>query len=354
MNYTCKIEDYTFELSFDNSTNDSKEAIQLKVYAINNTNMKDYEVSMDNSICKDHVIIKNITMLYKMLVDGFNKSSDNICLEVIFEETCIVCNLTIKYPYIEDSIKLELKLIKDLKDFATIDHKITHINKKFGEVESNTKSIIELFNIIETLKEEIKYLKQGTQDVVNYITIPNCVSVCIDKHDSGVFKKDDILLDGKTIRLLVYGDYKYNHSDKETMYKQVEHVCQHSGTHNYYNLRISDLCNSLDVNNFIHLFIKMKSLQSITINNLNIRSLYYFTNNNQLITLSIANCEQLTSISHINQFKSLEKLTIKNCPNVKNLHTLEDHPSLKELCVQNSMNTNVFSKNINFKITIIT
>lgn len=349
MNYTCKIEDYTFELSFDNSTNDSKEAIQLKVYAINNTNMKDYEVSMNNSICKDHVIIKNITMLYKMLVDGFNKSSDDICLEVIFEETCIVCNLTIKYPYIEDSIKLELKLIKDLKDFATIDHKITHINKKFGEVESNTKSIIELFNVIETLKEEIKYLKQGTQDVVNYITIPNCVSVCTDKHNNGVFKKDDILLDDKTIKLGLYG----KNNGTTTPYEIMNHITGDPNVR-YYVPKINTLYTSFDTNEFIHLFIKMISLRNITINNLTIRNLYCFTNNNQLTTLSIENCEQLTSISHINQFESLEKLTIKNCSNIKNLHVLEDHPSLKELRVQNSMNTNVFSKNINFKITIIT
>lgn len=346
MSYTTDINDYTFTLSLDGS-DDVNSSMLLKICAINNTNLKDYVTFVDNSRCIETNLIPNVISLYRTFVDGFNKVSSDINLVVEFKEKYIMCNLNIKKCNIEDSINLYLYLNNNVKNLTIIDCQINKLNTKFEKVDENTKLINELFKMMKSLTDRIKYLEDGTKDIVDYITIPGCVNVHINYHKDAYFTTDNIFLDGKTIKLEL--NAKNNLSDN-ILHKITQ---LHSQTNQYEEVDVKRLYNTLDTNKYLHLFTKMQSLTSITIICCNIQDLSFFTNNTKLSQLCISGCTNITDISRVLQFPELTILRIGNCLNIKNLHILEDHPSLEELQVHKNININVFTKNINFKITIL-
>lgn len=350
MNFTHTIVDYTFQLSFEKQMIDNNELLHLKLYVINNVTLDDYECLVPEKICNEkHSVLTNLKVLFDVLVDGFNKKSNNINLNIKFNETDILIDLLIQYPYVVDSMSFTLKLVKDLKDLEKVDNKIKHLNTQYNHVvKKNTDDITDLYNIIEQLSNKIHALEQGTMDVVNYIIIPGCVSILTNVHKHAVINQNDIILDNNSIiSNLFYKSESNTYMQRvHTLYTGNSHLTQR-------DITINMLYNEFIVDLYVHLFVKMKSLLDIKITKLDIVNLAYFVNNRNLTKLEINNCSKLTDISHILQFNSLETLCIANCLNIKNLYILEDHSSLKELQVQKNMNTNVFSKNVSFKITII-
>lgn len=267
MNYKQLFGNYIYELTLEEIINNEK---QLKIIMKELKTMKHFMCIVNNSdlLIKNHNIIKNVDLLYDILVTQLKSNNDSIHFILYIENTIISLHLIIKYEFISDKIVLEFNLMDNTKD---LNNEIKQLNIKINKLEN-----------------EIKLLKMNSNNTIDfddYIIMPY----------SGIgdvrFIKDIQINNNK---LLMDG---YSSIIKTN------------------NNKLDDN-SEIDMMNYIDKFIIFKNLTSITIKNSKITSLKYFKNNKHLNSLIIENCDLLVDVSNINNFKHLNTLQIKNCKHI--------------------------------------
>lgn len=315
------IGEYQYTVSFENSN--------LIVKAINYSTLKDYICEIFADMIDEFKLIESLEMLFDMMSDAFNtydengNESLNITYNKIKDQ--IQIDFTIKFKYFDETFSFVLLKPDVIEDRDAISNKLDYYNKRLSDYDSQIAKVEQLERTVQLLAERLSNLTFQTLDTRQVLFYPGYLPI-----DVRTAIKIHI-----TIRVFTVNDVQYSYKFARcgsVMFRPDETV----------DYKYKD---------YLHLLNKLIYLEEIVVTGM--ADLDMIKECKEVKKLSIIDCPDMTSINVVTNFDKMEEITIKTTQSITDLHVLEECKSLKSVNLSSTMNTGVFTKNIQFVVSVI-
>ena len=343
---TYTIDQYQYSLSFEQG--------ELVIKAINYTSLTDYYCKYSPDMITESKLIESLETLYDALNETLSACSDNNSasqngrthtddhitvfsnddsgLKINYDRVKdrIIIKYTIKFKYFNEVFDFELLKPKVIEDMALINNKLSYYNKRLTDYDKQIAKVSALEKTIAGLVEQVRELTFQTVDTRQILFYPGYHMIDIRTAIKLLVMSDRFIVN----------DIDYRFSNTVTTTDRQKSVSLRPAERVDYKYA-----------EYLYLLNKLIYLEEINVDSQ--ANLDMIKECKSVKKLTVQSCTDLTDISNVAEFDKMEEIVIYGCQSIKNLDILEECKSLKTVKLSSTMNTGVFTKDIQFVIQIV-